>query len=173
MLGLSASIPSEQSYAEAERYRERFYTPSGAYFPMTNPLGNRGPENILTYIGDFSRSSDDDNFIANDANISIDGNALKIDATDDLGSGYIGVKTVPGVTYKVTYDITGLSLGNNGKLLIGHAGDDDAFANSGYITAGSHTLSFTPTLTHYAILKFYSRYDTKFAKYDNISLKEA
>ena len=42
MLGLSASVNSEEGYAKGERYRERFHIGSGDVGSASNPLGRAG-----------------------------------------------------------------------------------------------------------------------------------
>ena len=59
MLGVSASINSEESYAKGERYRERFHS-GGTYHATDNPIGRNGRES--DHIGTFSLSTHDDNF---------------------------------------------------------------------------------------------------------------
>ena len=171
MLGLGSSINSEEGYAKGERYRERYHDTTGTYNLTANPLGKFGVEN--DYVGGFSRASDDDNYEATNATLTIDSATLQVVADDTGGSAKIGVATIPFVSYTLTFDIAVVSVGNTGQVKVGVTSDDDLYVDSGTLSAGTdQTITFTPLLSYTQIL-FISNVNTKLVKYDNISLKES
>ena len=170
MLGLGASLSNDEAYAKGERYRERYHKPEGTY-DSTNPIGRTGIES--DYIGDFSDASHDDNYVAIDATLTIDGAAFKIVADDSLGHAKIGISTVPGVSYKLVFDITAIGESNSGEVHAGNTLTANAYGDTGNLQAGiGRSLTFT-SITHYTLLSFFSNIDGELIKYDNISLKES
>ena len=100
MLGLSATINSEEGYAKGERYRERFHT-GGTYDVITNPIGRNGVE--ADYIGDFASSVDDDKYTVSNANVAIISGTLRTRIISNDGYSAIAVSTVPNVQYNISY----------------------------------------------------------------------
>ena len=92
MLGLGSSCNNEEGYAKGERYRERFHA-GGAYDAATNPIGRDGQES--RYIGDFTTSTDDDNYTLTDAVVGIVSSTFRIRATATPGIATIAVSVVP------------------------------------------------------------------------------
>ena len=100
MLGLGSSCSSEEGYAKAERYRERFHT-GGTYNKDTNPIGRDGLES--SYMGGFSSPSDDDLYATTNAGVSIGSNTMRVRATADDGFASISVSVVPHTSYTISY----------------------------------------------------------------------
>jgi hypothetical protein len=100
MLGLSASINSEESYAKGERYRERFHS-GGTYHSTDNPIGKNGRE--ADHIGTFSLSTHDDNFAVLNGLVTLISNTLRVRSSAGGGHASIAVNTIPYTNYMVTF----------------------------------------------------------------------
>ena len=170
MLGLGSSVNSEEGYAKGERYRERWNDHVDDYNAATNPIGHDG----WNYIGDFSASTDFDDFqIANvDDPLTISGAGLRLTGDGTNGNASIAFKTIPGVSYTLSVDVDPQA-GTAGIVRIGTSAGDATFHNSGNITSStpeSDTFTATGTSTY---LTIYNKVNDNYTEYDNISLKEA
>ena len=103
MLGLSATVNSEEGYAKGERYRERFHeiAQGETYDASTNPIGRTGLEE--NGIGTFSLSSHDDHYAVHTASVGLISGTLRTRILSNDGYSSIAVSTVPNVQYTVSY----------------------------------------------------------------------
>jgi len=168
MLGLSSSVNSEEGYAKGERFRERWNDHVGTYHASTNPIGFNGGE----YIGDFSSSTDANDFVASNADLSVFGGVFIVDSTSSNGYASIAFSTFPGVSYTLSVGVSQIEGGNASIVQIGTSPADTSYHNSGNITStGTETGTFTPTTTS-TYLTLFSKVNAKYVRYDNISLVE-
>ena len=169
MLGLSSSVNSEEGYAKGERFRERWNDHVGTYHTSTNPIGFNGSE----YIGDFSSSSDANDFVASNADLSVTGDRFIVDSTSGNGYASIAFSTTIGVSYTLSVNLSSIEAGNAGIVQIGTSPADTSYHTSGNLTStGPETDTFTPT-TKNTYLTLLSKQSGKYVRYDNIRLIES
>ena len=166
MLGLSSSVNSEEGYAKGERFRERWTDHVGTYNVVSNPIGFNGYD----YIGDFSSSSDANDFVASNADLSVTGDRFIVDSTSGNGYASIAFSTTIGVSYTLSVDVAVIESLNASIVQIGTSPADTSYHTSGNLTStGPETDTFTPT-TKNTYLTLRSKVSGKYVRYDNISL---
>ena len=175
MLGLSATINSEEGYAKGERYRERFHT-GGTYHTSTNPIGRNGIES--DYIGDFASAVDDDLYTVSQGNVAIIDGTLRTRVTANGGYSAIAVSTVPNVQYNISYLNDPDDSGNTDyQLKIGTAADGAQITtvSIAHATNDNTTISqdFNSGDNSVIWLSWVGATSGKMIFIDNISFKEA
>tara|TARA_R100001594_G_scaffold100427_1_gene135067 strand:- start:3036 stop:3560 length:525 start_codon:yes stop_codon:yes gene_type:complete len=174
MLGLSASINSEESYAKGERYRERYHS-GGSYHYSTNPIGKSGKES--DYLGEFSNSTDDDDMTTSNATIGIISGTLRIRVSADDGYVSISVNTIPGVNYIVSYlNDPNNSANSNGVFKVGATANSHSIGKTNVVHAtddnSAKSLTFT-ALARHTFVSWSVNDSGGFMFLDKISVKEA
>ena len=172
MLGLGSSSKKYASGSSGERHRETLMATRGTFNATTLPFGK---DMGITYIGDISEDDDFANFITSNVNLSrhSGSSSLHVSATATNGNCKIPVWTDIGCDYTISVDIVGVQSGNAGIVQFGTLGDLDAFHNSGNQTsAGTQTDTFTAT-SNITYITLYSKTNTKYVRYNNISVKRA
>lgn len=173
-LGLACKINTIKGYAEAERFRELFLDPLGGDYdgssaPGTDPFGRNG----YVYAGDFSYAEAIDQWKTSNSSIAIFSGALRIAASATNGYAYVAFNTTIGRSYTVSVDVTALQSGNAALVQIGTSAGAYAVYNSGNVTsAATKSTTFAATASHY-FLSLRSKTNSKWANFDNISIKRA
>ena len=185
MLGLGSSVNSEEGYAKAERYRERYHSAiqlNTTWNETTNPIGRDGRE--AYYIGDFTGSVYDKHFTTvqvagND--VDTDAEVYKFRCAIDPGYVWTTLSTVPYTSYTLlaTWDPTNEANGN-GKVSVGNANTALGvinIASSDVIDVTEDdtdvTLTFNSGNNTYVYLGLHIIGGGKWGFYGDISFKEA
>ncbi len=173
MLGLGSSCNSEEGYAKGERYRERWKEPKGTYHAINNPIGHDG----YNYIGDFTDSTDADDWYESSASTSISLGTLHVTAnTTSATNNWVSAsfKVTPNVSYTLSINVNLIAPGNRTKILIGTTATNGDLYNTNAVTStGTYTSTFSSGDAKYLYLTLYSWSNGKKVVFDNLTLKEA
>ena len=173
MLGLGASSNNEQGCAIGERFRQIFNKTLATYNISSVPIGS---DIGIDYIGDFTQDSDFEDFDdSNNVTLSRHAGSSSLNIVADATNGYafIGFHTTIGVKYTISLDLAGVAAGNAAIWKVGESGGDHTHHNSGYISvSNTYTDTFIAT-TSSTVLSLYSKANTKYARFSNISVKKA
>ena len=178
MLGLSATVNSEEGYAKGERYRERFHeiAQGDTYDASTNPIGRDGQEE--DGIGAFSLASHDDHYAVVNANVALVSGTLRTRLLSSGGYSSIAISTVPKVQYTVSYqNDPDNSASTDYAFNIGTAAGGSQIATTSIAHASSDNAKITSTFNSGANNVVYLSWvgDTsgKMIFIDDMSFKEA
>tara|TARA_R110002020_G_scaffold206077_4_gene411176 strand:- start:13367 stop:13888 length:522 start_codon:yes stop_codon:yes gene_type:complete len=173
MLGLGSSCNSEEGYAKGERYRERWKEPVETYHVTANPIGHDG----YNYIGDFSNSTDADNWYENSASTSITLGNLVVTANSTTATNNwvsVSFRVTPNVSYTLSITVVSIDAGNRTKILIGTTQTNgDIFDTSATTNVKTYTSTFNSGDNKSLYLTLYSWSNTKKILFDSLTLKEA